>query len=206
MKSALLALWLAMVSLGGVVAQETLPGVYSDPETGITFPPALGGLEYRGMRRYEQPGLGYSLRYQNNLQLKADVYVYDAGQILVVDGCDNPPVRREAESVYKQIQGIVKQGVYRDLKMLESGIEPANGTFRFAWNRYEFFTVDKNPELNALRLSECFVTVCHGKFIKIRLTYLKSEEEDGRRAARDFAQALAVLLESASTPPTKTGS
>ena len=43
----------------------------------IGFPIEIAGLINYGCHDYQEPGLGYSIRYQNNTLVKVDIYVYD---------------------------------------------------------------------------------------------------------------------------------
>ena len=43
----------------------------------IEFPSEIAGLINYGCHDYQEPGLGYSIRYQNNTLVKVDIYVYD---------------------------------------------------------------------------------------------------------------------------------
>lgn len=73
---------------------------FKDDKIQVVFPAKIGKLELRGPQKYTDPGLGYSVRYQDGL-FKVDVYVYDLDLKDIGDGCESRRVVEEFKDVLR---------------------------------------------------------------------------------------------------------
>ena len=132
--------FLAIVALYGntLLANDIPVSEYKDSKLRIVFPPMLAGMKFMGVLKYDQPGWGYSVRYQGR-HLKADIYIYDGGLNNIPNGCGDECVKEQASSIFKTLKFMQEKGLYDQVKSLDSGVRPQKGAIRFLWNKYQFF-------------------------------------------------------------------
>jgi hypothetical protein len=202
-KRVVACIWLACAVLAGAGEEEQSFG-YKDAETGLAFPKTLAGLSFIGVHRYDEPGLGYSVRYEGKNELKADIYVYDNGLPNVPTGHESALVKAESASIVRQLGMMEKRGFFRDVKSVETGAVPKEGAVRFAWQKFDLVQVgEKAKVLDEAKVTESFVTGFAGKFLKMRLTYSKAKAQDGQGVSALLAKELAALLAKAKGSPAK---
>ena len=90
-------------------AQDLPSAAHKDMSLGIVFPKTLGGLELCEVNEYQEPGFGYSLRYERADLMKADIYIYDKGIPDIPTGCNNKVVKSEADTVRKIFEIILSR-------------------------------------------------------------------------------------------------
>jgi len=171
---------------------------WADKQLGVAFGGTLAGLKFSGQHAYDNPKLGYSLRYQGTDLTKADIYVYDMGISGIPNGHDNKLVKSQSDSVGRELLIMQQRGYYNRVKQLGKGVV-GTGPIRFAWTRFEFFQTPGRGRTAGMRVSESFVTGFGGKFIKIRLTYKKDNLAEGGKISPRLARDLADLLREAIT-------
>ncbi|MFC1497356.1 hypothetical protein ACFLS1_02640 [Verrucomicrobiota bacterium] len=173
---------------------------HEDEDLGISYPETLAGMEFVQVCEYEDPRLGYSVRYQGQNLIKADIYVYDYGLMGIPNGCDNKPVKSESVSIGQAIKAMVKEDKYTRVQNVCTGFKPQKGPIRFIWNKYQFSHViekDDDGDYGGVRLSEGLITGFNGKFVKIRLTYRKENSRIGTKTSNDVVNEVVDLLKPA---------
>lgn len=160
------------------------------------FRARIGEWELAGVRVYDDPDLGFSVRYdQPETQDKFDVYFYNNGQTDLGTGLSGNAVARELGLVIAGIQEMGKRGYYADISepKLGQGTIDLNGdavAFMFAHVTYRQTDKDSeklgNPSTD-LRQSFAFLTTYNGRFLKVRFTVI-SEDYDAA-----FAQFNGIL-------------
>lgn len=179
-----------------IIAQEGATPAYRDPDTGLTFPQTLGGLTFYKTHSYDEPGLGYSLRYEGKDLTKADIYVYDKQVADIPKGHNSKLVTEEAQSVKKVLELMQERGDYKNLTQTDQGVRPATGPFQFRWVKFEFVHV-KDATDGVKLISETFITGFAGRFVKARLSYAKKDIEDGRKTSEHLVADLSQMLKNA---------
>ncbi len=178
---------------GSVLSQETV----SKDQDLFQFSRIMAGLEFQTRHDYDEPGLGYSLRYENDEEFKADIYIYDMGHSHLPDGIESPEIKEAMASVVEGMEGMVKQGRYADLKELASGTRRSTpGGIPFLYSRHSYRQVGEAAEgYDGVRLSETYLTIRKGKFVKVRIT-TKAEKAVGMELEISrFINQMAVALE-----------
>src|SRR3989338_1100981 len=84
-----------------------------DRELGVAFPESIASLTFEGKQQYNDPKLGYSLRYQNEDLVKADIYVYDKGYTDIKEGVSSKRVQEEFAEVINVFPDMERTGKYR---------------------------------------------------------------------------------------------
>jgi hypothetical protein len=169
---------------------------YFDEESALIFPMEIGKFDFQGQRNYEQPGLGYSLRYGDDNFFKVDIYVYDNTYKEIKDGISSKEVADEFNSAAANITSMEKLGYYENVEELYIG-EAVFGQkgFKFLWAQFQYEqTPADEVQYFGKRISNTYLTAINGKFIKVRLT-LKKKEQIARKGDIDsFMKDLSAVL------------
>lgn len=75
---------------------------------GGTFPEQIGKLTFQGRKDYQEPGLGYSMLYQDEHPFKVDVYVYDNNLPDIGEGTNSRRVIDEFASLIKVFSALAE--------------------------------------------------------------------------------------------------
>jgi len=166
---------------------------YFDEVLNFRFPPKLGSLKYESVHHYEQSGLGYSVRYQNNRLVKVDLYVYNKDKVNIGNGI-NKVVEEEFNEVI-QVFGIFEDmGKYLEVEELEKGEINIEGVYLLrAKHRYKQAPGER-VAYYGYRISETYLTGVDGIFLKIRFTYKESEIETWESESFEFLKDLSLSL------------
>ena len=178
-------------------AQDDAP-VWVDEITDLAFPRTLGGMIFVGLQQYDQPGLGYSLRYADRPGVKFDLYVYDKGLPDIPAGHQAPLIVQEMQAAEQVIRRLEQNGDYRDVKKVYEGLYPeelGREEVGFQSSRFQLRYAPGDHVLTTdPRISETYVCGFKGHFVKVRFTYLVA---DAAEIERDrFMKALSNLLNS----------
>ena len=92
---------------------------WTDPRTGITFPPELAGLTRSAVTEYKEQGRGVQVRYSAQDLPNADVEVYNPGIKQIPDGADSDVIK---EQFQEWIADIKKQEGKRPIAELPSTV------------------------------------------------------------------------------------
>lgn len=194
MKRKILALIVAICMICSAIAigAETL----MDNVLGVTFPERIGKLTFQGRREYQGPGLGYSMRYQDEHLFKVDVYVYDNNLPDIGDGVNSMRVKDEFVSAIKVFSLMEKIGKYKDVKNLDlSTTAYPQGSLQFLRHRCQYRqSADAGNVYLGLRISETYLSAKSGKFIKVRLTLPEGDFTERQSEISGFVMHLAKVL------------
>lgn len=154
-----------------------------DDVLGVTFPERIGMFALQGREEFQEPGMGYSLRYHDEHLFKVNVYVYDNDLTDIGNGIDSKRVTEEFASVLSVFSIFEKMGKYKDVKRVDKGTtEYPHGSLQFLWSRCQYRqSAGEGVAYLGLRVSETYLSAKSGKFVKVRLT-LKEEELNERQA------------------------
>jgi len=167
---------------------------YEDKAIGIVFPNRIGDLELDHIKKFLQPGLGYSLRYFYTfpLWIKVDLNAYNKQLPSIPDVIYNKVVNAEFFAINKDIEN---HSNYQRLKKISVGVLPHNTPIQFLWSCYEYFQLpQQGVQYSGPLVSEGYVTGFGNHFAKVRATYWKEREEAGRKLTSDFIENLSHLL------------
>lgn len=180
--------WLGVVG-GLVAAQFAIAGAaFVDIPNGLAFPQDLNGLQFKYVHQYDEPGLGYSLRYMGDATHKIDIYIYNL-DMDVPDGITNEPVKKESRSVSRIVSIMEERGEYDDVRSLTKTSTPLSGKIRFIKESYQY--TEKGQE----KLSESYITGHKGNFYKIRFTYLAKDRAKAKQYAKAMVTGLIGVME-----------
>ena len=164
----------------------------------LVLPDKIGDFQFIERENYEQPELGYSLRYMVDERCKADVYVYDNGIAGLPDGIDSRAVLERFESVVGVLKEFERRGKYADVKELARGKKTPDGSkVEFLWARHSYRQVSGEGVLFlGERISETYLVVHRGKFHKIRITVNGDAVESLQKDLDALVRAVARQIES----------
>lgn len=173
-----------------------------DRELGVAFPESIASLTFEGKQQYNGPKLGYSLRYQNEDLVKADIYVYDKGYTDIKEGVSSKRVQEEFAEVINVFPDMERTGKYRGVKELAKQTKSYGEQRReYLWARYEY---QQAPGEGVLyygdRISEIYITAARGKFIKVRITVKKDDLNKWEDIFDRFMEGVTRLLETNASP------
>ena len=154
---------------------------FSDEKLFLTFPAELGQLKFGGYESFEEPGMGYSIRYSNSDNMKVDIYVYDKGLLSIADGTTDPAVAKELASSNSTIRFFEEQGKYLDVKNLGEGVYPdesESDSVKYLFSRFQYRqTVRPGVTFAGQRISETYIRGFRDHFVKVRVSYPESSEK-----------------------------
>lgn len=164
-----------------------------DAASGFRFPDKLAdGSTYLSSRRYQQAGLGYSVRYQVQDKPLAwlDLYVYDLGRKDIGDGPADPAAQEQFAAFADDLRGAVERKTYRayapDPELARQLTAAAGDRFLSAAYRITF-----NPKPGAETGTEVaslvLLTAVNGRFLKVRCSYPPAANPDLAALARAVA-------------------
>ena len=169
---------------------------YRDESIGLSFPQKLAGFDFQKHQAYDNPDLGYSVRYQDRKLFKIDIYVYDKGYKDIGEGISSKRVAPELKEVLDTIMYLEKKGIYRNVRQL------SEGTGKYGAKDVQFVSFrcryEQTPGKDVLyygeRISDTYLTARKGKFVKVRLTFVKEELAQREKDIKDFMDGLADLM------------
>ena len=161
-----------------------------DMEAELIFPMKLSGMITLEPHFYDNPDLGYSLRYAKDEWSKVDIYVYNLGLPEIPNGPNSEAVKKESRSVSRIISSMQDDDRYTNVKKLGKTTTPMSGKTRFIKESYQY-TQDGSG-----RLSESYITGYNNHFIKIRFTYAEKRRSEAKKVAKELLEGLVGLMES----------
>lgn len=180
--------WLGVI-FGLLAVRVALAGAaFVDIPNGLAFPQDLNGLQFQYVHQYDDPGLGYSLRYRGDSTHKIDIYIYNL-DMDVPDGVTNEPVKKESRSVSRIVSIMEERGEYEDVKSLTKTTTPLSGKIRFIKESYQYTEKEQD------KLSESYITGHKGNFFKIRFTYLAKDRAKAKQYANAMVSGLISVME-----------
>ncbi len=171
------------------------------------FPEHVGDWTLKGVRIYDDPGLGFSLRYQlPQSSDKFDIYFYNNGQTDLGTGLSEV-VKREFATVFASINLMGRRGFYADISKPQFGqgtIDLTGETVPFLFGHVTYRQTEKGDAIlgtqdPGLRQSFTFLTAYKGRFFKVRFTVLSDDYDP---AFQRFNHIMAELERSFDKTPT----
>jgi hypothetical protein len=162
-------------------AVDVVKESFTDEKLLLTFPSTLGHLKFAGYEAFDDPGMGYSIRYNSTENMKVDLYVYDKGLLSVPEGHTDPVIAKELAGSDSTIRHYEKQGAYLSVKELGRGVypekpDPSDVTFLFS--RYQYHqAARRGVTFTGERISETFIRGFRDHFVKIRVSYPEASAE-----------------------------
>ncbi|WAC19171.1 hypothetical protein OVA24_18245 [Luteolibacter sp. SL250] len=149
------------------------------------LPKKVGEMEFIDMKDFEGDektrGLGRSYRYEGDRLLKADVFVYDKRMKNLKDGIASPEAEAEIAAAAHVLDKMQELGRYKDVKELENGRKTHAGV-PFLWCRHTYEHVVEDESKNpGLRVSDTYIRIKDGKFIKVRVSTLQVDLEKDQK-------------------------
>jgi hypothetical protein len=180
-----------MVWAGAALAQEG----HFEPRINTRFPLQLAEFEFRGVREYDEPGLGVSLAYQHPDGVTATLYIYNLGLAAIPDGAASPAVRQAFENSHQELLSMAQMGQYENIEVLgKDKIIPVREkpplTARLAGYEYN---VAAMPEVGRVQ-SSLVLWGYRNQFIKARISYAKDNAAAGQERTVQFIAALGDLM------------
>lgn len=182
------------VAIGAALSSCGPPN--EDDALGVTFPERIGALDLQYRQAYEQPGLGYALRYEDAHLFKVDVYVYDLDLPDIGDGPDSERVEQEFESLLGNMAEMERLGKYEGVELVAQGRTSfPSGDLEFLWSRHRYRQLPgEDVAYLGPRISETYLSAKSGKFIKVRLTMKEEEYQDRLGEIDSFMRHVGGLL------------
>ncbi|OGV53437.1 MAG: hypothetical protein A2X49_04355 [Lentisphaerae bacterium GWF2_52_8] len=175
-----------------IPVEGTESGIFTEANTGMAFPEKMGALERKHVLKYKQEEYGVNINFSSSGVARADVYIYGLPDYQVPGGARSIEAREQFEGTVNAIFILEKKGVYKDATLLfkkEFFIKTSGFPLPALWAKLEY------SEKDAVELSHVLLTGYHGKFLKIRFTYKKDEEEKGDKAFFSFMTALGKIMD-----------
>lgn len=163
----------------------------------FNFSQIIGGLEFVKRTDYPEKELGYSLRYENSKLLKADIYVYDNGLTGLRDGIGSDEAKAEMTSISRMIEAMQERGIYEDVKLLKEAEKTTKPTgLKFLWSRHSYRQIGgAEAVFQGNRISDSYLLVKKGKFVKIRITTKESDLAEHEQEIERFVNQVASCLQ-----------
>jgi len=151
--------------------------------------------------KYDQPGLGVSVRYEARepVYVRADVYIFDLGRNDIGHGAKSEAVKAAFDGARADIVNMEKAGHYRDVKPQQQkpvSLTVGGKPLPMLAATYEFVILPgpgaSGGEIGAV--SHLLVTGYMGKFLKVRFTYPKTAKDKCAEMLKGFLAALGGVL------------
>jgi hypothetical protein len=172
---------------------QVVPQQAANPLVPDDFPQTIGDLLRVHTQDYGGSELGFSVKYRGDTGIIADVYVYDMGIAEIGTGHDLPEVTGQLEMATRDIYKMQALGAYSPVEKKGNpivnlgdpklGIRASGAVFTMV--------VQGQPVV-----SHVYLTGVRKKFLKIRCTYLFSEEteQENSERLRRFLVALGPVI------------
>lgn len=173
---------LAFAGLPSLPALAQAPNQRDSADTiieGFAFPPSIAGLVRGEPTTYTQRGYGFSMRYASRPESWADIYIYD--KELDLSSPSQAALKAEMTQVLYAILATQERGSYDEAKVRSATLEKNLASARL--------TVKSN---GSEHISFAFLTIAHGKFVKIRFS--TRDMKTGQKRADAFRSAAFGLI------------
>ncbi len=168
--------------------------VYHHRPTGIVFPNRLGRLhKATEVTDYElkSPGLGVSIIY-GEPGIKVTIYLYTMGLSSIPNNLQSPILKEHFVEATGAIWQTQELGHYSNVTKLSEGEVAWDGTDTGAKSLHAAFSY---TERGGECLSHIYLMGFQNHFLKVRFTYLKSNQKIAEEVQEQFFAELSRLLE-----------
>lgn len=175
--------------LGCVLIAAAAAEPYVHPPTQVVFPDEIAGLPRGTIMDYEakSPGLGVSVRYQRQFELRADVFVYNFTLPSIPADLQHPLMARLRQNTDREIVAAVQKlgGGTRRGESLTLAVETPGGQVPVFFDSY--------VAIYPTGVESTFVWLwpARNHFFKIRLTRKPGDHDP--KSVRDFYEAIVRL-------------
>ncbi len=187
MRNAFVVVVGVLLATSGCTGPATQPAKpFVEPQTGITFPAALGPLALKNTGTFDKPELGVEIMYQaagDAPQARAHIFVYDLGKKNLAAGIGSDDAKAAFEQAKGDIAAMEKSGRYKDLKTVSEKpytLKAGDKTVPMLSATYQYtFVPDptRGGEPRAVT-SHLFLTVYKGQFLKVRLIAFDAAKDE----------------------------
>jgi len=173
---------------------------FVDDQTDVRFPKQIGDLHIVQVDdlRPVASALGRGLHYRYP-QVKATIYVYNAGKSTIRAGITDPGIRDEIIGAIREVYGQGELGYYLDIKALNpqsSDFKTTTGNQDVLWTKFTYTEIEKGIQVD--KMSWLFITAYKNYFFKIRYTSEASLFDDdmpGEHLFGDFMVDIGHLFD-----------
>jgi hypothetical protein len=173
-----------------LAATSAAPAAQDDPKKlpgpKITLPD-VDGFEKQPTKRYEEPGLGWSVAYRGSSSV-VTFYLYNMDRDEIPDGADSDAVKAEMLDVISAVEAGKGAGVYKSLTPIKDGVTSL-GTGKTA-KKFRFKRYEVEMAKAGRAITEVYLTGYKNHFVKLRVTYLAEGREDAEVELKDLYAAL----------------
>lgn len=92
---------------------------YADEAAGLKFPQMMATYRFQQKLDSGNTAQGFSLVYVENTGATATITFYDAGQLDVAEGINDPRVREELRKIDASTKDLVQKGKYKSAKRMD---------------------------------------------------------------------------------------
>lgn len=148
----------------------------------INFP-EIENWQQSEIQKYPTEDLGFSIDYESREGGKVTIYVYKGGQKTIPDDISDKVIKNELKKAKGEIQKVADMGYYDDLKEVKNDTVTLGGTsgkIKALHALYNFRARNQNLA------SEIYIFGHKNRFIKIRATRSRSNNESGDKMVTDL--------------------
>jgi len=170
--------------------------------TELSLPIEIKNLKFVDRTEYDDKKLGYSLRYETEKLLKADIYVYNKGLDLT-DGINSPEIKNELATVEAILQHFEQLGKYNEVKAEKNGKKQfGESNIEFLWSRHSYKEIDSET-FKGKRVSDTFLIIHQGSFIKVRITTKQVDFEAHKEQINALMHEIAQQIKNSQSTPSR---
>lgn len=155
--------------------------------------PEVEGWDIGDIQKYPTEDLGFSVNYESRAGGRVTIYVYDGGKKNILDDLTDKTIKSELNSAKNEIKKVAEMGYYKKLKELKNETVTLGGTsgkIKVLYTLYNFTSDD------TYLTSEIYIFGRKNKFIKIRATRPRDENETGDKMVADLLKELDAFFSS----------
>ncbi|MCR4412630.1 MAG: hypothetical protein NUV77_09425 [Thermoguttaceae bacterium] len=145
---------------------------------------------------FDRKALGYSVRYGSPLNIRVDVYVYNAGLRSIPDDLGAPVVRDQFERAKGDVHAARRQGLYQSVEELSQGEARLGRSPDAPRAHHARFRIARGDEK---LVSDLYLTVHRDHFVKIRCSRPDTEDAQRQAALAELLDALGTMLRASKT-------
>lgn len=149
--------------------------------------PEVEDWQQSEIQKYPTEDLGFSINYEARAGGRVTIYVYKGGQKTIPDDVTDKVIKNELNKAKGEIQKTADLGYYDNLKELKNDtvtLGGAAGKIKALHTLYNFSARDQNLT------SEIYIFGNKNRFIKIRATRPRDDNEDGDKMVADLLKEI----------------
>lgn len=153
--------------------------------------PASDGWDRGESRAFADKDAGFSVAYDStDPAITVTLYQYSAGLDSIPDDVESNVVKKEMEGMQDGINQAKRLGYYDEVVKKEAKTVQLDGSkVKALWCR---FAIESRGEKTN---SQCFMTTCKNRFIKIRITYAENDSEAAEKKLNRLLAGIGKAIE-----------